>query len=795
MTSSILRALALLLSWAVLAPATARAATYRDYLIAWQSTSYRSEGSCQDTSRLHQEGQANFSINAMPLPTRTIPGHYRVDSHGNDTNIFGAPFNATLLRWGPNQFYFNVMLAQPDQSCVITDDIVQLETGGLTARPLFLVKRRGTAYSGTTSVALDLKEINPRLSENLANLERVLEDRKWQLLSIHGDLARAQAELDLLAELKGEIDELSKRPLDSITEADLNDILSRYGGVDPRVLSQLQQLLRDLKEDLAALRTEIDRIMSDFRGQMGGLDDWLAGTPPTGSPDLGDSGTYDPDLDPGSIPDVETPDLDVGDDFDPDNDPYLAYATQVLQQLETTRSAGVVVNRSGFMTIVRSWRQNQGIFEKAIQSRASVSMEEVGAFINARDMVWNVVRESMDEAGWFLDTPVRPSTKALIAYLRKRPEAAHQADGLQSNLNLWQGDAPTAQQNEILNTLDGLHGGWQSVEDGAAVEDPSIISTLLSIGDSAQVIIKEVALFGVGMTPVGDFIDFCEVITGWETCMPNGTQLSTGERVFTAMGMVVGTGRFWRAVGNAVTPVGKVVADRCEALIKRWYDIPDKVKREELVERLGQEAIDHVDGLSGKDVERLLNGLGDSAVQRLAKHLKKAGLLQLEKLSMLQIPAAKRSHAVANGGHVKSMGTMKGKTVAQLEAELQARGFTKNADGNWVHDDFSVVRISPGTSTKPPYFRREITTVKGNTNRDAIAVKVTGVTIEDDLGSVEYVFSLPEWADDTIGVSKQIRNWFASMVNRSPNDLDEFGQELLELEKYWGKQTHFDLEP
>ncbi|WP_342377049.1 hypothetical protein NVS55_37375 [Myxococcus stipitatus] len=790
-----LRVLSLLLACAALAPLGAHA-NYRQYLIAWQSTSFRSQESCLDVSGLYQEGQANFHVNNTPLPTYTLPGHFKRHSGGDETNLYGAQFSAVLLNWGNNTFRFNVHVVDSPQTCVVADDIVTLETGGLTARPLFLVQRRGTAYAGQTTLTLDLSEINPRLAENLVNLERVLQDRKWQLLSIHGSLAAAQAELDRLAELKGEIDELSKRPLDAITEADLNDILSRYSDLDPRVLSQLRQLLSDLKEDIAALRTELNRIMSEFRGQMSGLDDWLAGTPPANAPNLEDPKTYEPGLDPDQLPEVELPDLGVGDDFDPDNDPYLAYAQQVLQQLATTTQGGVVVNRAGYMTIVRSWRQNQDIFEKAIQARASVSREEVGAFISARDLVLDEVRLAMDEDGWFLDTPVRQSTKSLIEYLRQRPEARHQADGLQSNLNLWHGTA-TPQQDAILDTLDGLHGGWQSVEEGAAAEDPSIISTLLSIGDSAQVIIKEVALLGVGMTPAGDFIDFCEVATGWETCMPGGAQLSTGERMFTALGMVVGTGRFWRGVGNALPTVSKPIADRCETLIKRWSaDIPNKTRREELVERLGEDAVAFVDGLDGKDVERLLNTLGDATVRKLAKHLEAQGLRELELFKMLQIPDAKRLHAVSNGRAVKDLGTMKGKTLADLKAALKAKGFREVTPGNWVHDDCSVVRISPGVDGKPPYFRREISMVPGKyEGHDTIAVKVTGAMEgNDDIGYTE-VFSLPEWAEPYIGVSTQMNKWFARFVGKDPKDLGEFGPELLAIKDYWVKQTHFDLEP
>ncbi|SEU37833.1 hypothetical protein SAMN05443572_112254 [Myxococcus fulvus] len=794
------RALTLLLAGAALAPDHADA-TYRNYAIAWKSTSFRSQGSCQVTTGLAQEGQANFSVNAVPLPTYTAPNRYVLYGNGDDSNIFTAGFNATLLRWGANHFYFGAAVTGSTQTCVIADDFVTLETGGLSARPLFMVKRRGTHFEGESSVMLDLKEINPGLSANLERLEQTLQDRKAQLLSLGGDLNAAQAELDRLAELKAEIDELSKRPLDSITEADLNDILSRYGDIDPRVRSALQQLLRDLKKDLEALRTELTRIMTEFRGQMGELDDWLAGTPPPSGPDLGDSGTYQPGKDAEDIPDVELPDLNVPDDFDPDNDPYLAYAQQVLQQLETTRQNGAVVNRSGFMSITRSWRQNQDIFEKAIQTRGSaVSQEEVGAFINARTLVLNTVRQHMDEEGWFLDTPVRPSTKALIEYLRGRADTRNQADGLQANLNLWQGASPTAQQDAILETLDGLRGGWQSVENGALAEDPNIITRLFGIGEEAQVIIKEVAFFGLALTPVGDFIDLCEVVTGWEHCIPGGRRLEVGERMFSGLGLIVGSGKFWRGVADAVAPLGKAIANECESLIRAWNDLPDNFTRMHMVQALGPQAIPHVGGLTGKEVKRIMVNVGEEHVSKLAQLLKKKGLRELEEMSMLSLPALKRQYALTHGQAVKALGTMPGKTVAELKTRLQQLNFTELApagSGNWVHVDGSVVRIQAATPSRPAYFRREIADPAGNINRDAIVAKVTGAKKFDDDGYPidEDVFSPPEWTDSA-GAMNQVRNWFAATMNVRPDEvLSKYPDAINELEKVWMKQTHFDLLP
>lgn len=769
-------------------------ASYRDYLIAWQSISYKGLGSCLDLYQLNVEGAPHFQVNAVPIPTRTIPGNF-VGNTQIQRNLFGAPFNSTLLRWGQNHFFFETDTSGGGRECTISDEIVTLQTGGFTARPLFTIKRIGTKFEGVSEVSLSLREINPGLSDNIMRLEDALERRKLQLVSIYGSIEAAKAEIALLDKLRAEIDELSKRPLDSISEQDLKNILDKYAGIDPGVYNALVQLLRDLKGDLEALRAELNRIITDFRGQMAGLDDLLLSAPPAGAPDLDSSGTYIPDMDTGSLPDVEIPDVGVGDDFDENQDPYRAYAQRVLEQLQGTEANGEVMDRGAFLSIVRSWRQNQAAFEQSILSRGVVSQEEVGAFLNAQQMVLTHVRNFMDEEGWFHDTPVRPTTRSLIAYLRQRQDAAAQAEALQAQLNYWRGSEPSLQQKLILDSLDALFGGWQSVEAGAMDEDPSILSKLLSIGDSAEVIIKEVALFGIGFTPVGDFIDFCEVVTGWETCNPNGKQLTTGERMITTLGIVGGSGKFWRFVATStVSAVAMTVMKNAAELIERWWDIR-KERRLELLNLLGEDVIKKVTNISGKEMEHLLTRLGSPAVKKLGAHLDGKALQELEKLSMLELPGRVIDHVLTKGQSVKRLDIVPNETLVDFEKRLtdmkfKSAGLGENGDKIWVHSDFSVVRIAQGNSTTPPYYRKEITLVAGQYNRDAIAAKVTGTISEGG----DAVLSPPEWSELTTGAGDQVRDWFASKLNKDPDEIvSKYGSELETMRNWWVSQTHFNL--
>ncbi|MBM7112134.1 hypothetical protein [Archangium primigenium] len=788
----------LLLTGPVLLAAGSARASSRGYEIKWQCTSFKAAGSCLDVAFLGVEGQANFAVNSVPIPTRTIPGHFIRDQYQNEQNLYGAPFSSALLRWGPNQFFFDVQAQSPSQSCVIADDIVTLETGGLTARPLFMVARRGTAFHGAADVSLDLREINPGLSENIMRLEDAFERRKLQLTSIADNIEAAKAELALLDKLRADINELAKRPLDSISEQDLENLLQKYEGIDPSVRREFVQLLRDLKADIETLRSELNRIMADFRGQMGALDDWLVSAPPSGAPDLDAPGTYTPGLETETLPPVQLPDVNVGDDFDESKDPYLAYAMNVLNQLQGTEANDEVVNRGAFLSIVRSWRQNQNVMEKSLQSRGVVSQEEVGAFLNAQQMVLTHVRGFMDEQGWFHDSPVRPTTKSLIAYLRKRPDTNAQAEALQAQLNYWRGTEPSLQQKLILDTLDSLTGGWRAVDEGALAEDPTILTQLLRIGDSAEVLIKEVTLFGVGLTPVGDFIDLCEVVTGWETCNPQGNQLTTGDRMVTSLGIVGGSGKFWRFVAaSTVSAVGMTVAKKAADLIERWIDL-SKERRKELLTVLGEPVIERITNISGKQVEALLKRLGPETVKKLGAHLDGKALQELEKLSMLTIPdPSRRLHVLTHGQSVKGLGAMDGTRLADFENSLKSLGFknaglAENGDKVWTHVDCSVIRVAPARSSSPPYFRKEISMTPGQYNRDAIAAKVTSTVSEEG----ELVLSLPEWSESTIGASPQVTAWFANKLKKSVSEVRaNHGAELEEMRKWWASQTHFNLLP
>jgi hypothetical protein len=55
-------------------------------------------------------------------------------------------------------------------------------------------------------------------------------------------------------------------------------------------------------------------------------------------------------------------------------------------------------------------------------------------------------------------------------------------------------------------------------------------------------------------------LDFCELVTGTEFCMPGGRELSTFERSMAGVGLLAGNGALWRTLGTVGKTTVKVAA-------------------------------------------------------------------------------------------------------------------------------------------------------------------------------------------------------------------------------------------
>ena len=256
---------------ALLLPSTASAGV--PYQVQWLFT--EENPACEPADLTAHDGEAFFRVNDTPLPTHQLPGALVANTDGSESNAAQAEFDSALLRFGDNNFLFQATNESGDNSCVHSRNLVSLVSAPLGLnKPLFNVRRDGTAFVGNSKVSLGLAEINPPLARDIINLETVTADNRAWLIDHASEVGDLAGKLSLLQQLDTELRDLVTRPLDEIAKIDLDAILDRYAGVvDEATRAALDQLIVDLKQSVLDLETELASLIDDFGSQPGGYAD------------------------------------------------------------------------------------------------------------------------------------------------------------------------------------------------------------------------------------------------------------------------------------------------------------------------------------------------------------------------------------------------------------------------------------------------------------------------------------------------------------------------------------------
>ncbi len=520
------------------------------YDIHWVRTV--SDPKCETAELGRNNGTAFFQVNETPLPTYNLPGSLMTHADGSQSAVADAGFDSVLLRVGSNAFSFGVWNSTGSDLCVQSREIVTLVSASLgIEKPLFNVRREGTAYFGISPVSLSLSEINPPLARDIVNLEaEIAAERKW-LLENASKAAGLAARLDLLQQLDTELHDLVSRPLDEISEVDLDAILDRYEGVvDEATRASLEQLLADLKKSVQDLKDELSSLLDQFGAQADAVADLVTqGAEAAGfTPD--DPFGYS--LGPGDVPWVEIPDVSgVSGAFDPGKDPYAAYADAVIESLSQDVEGGKVVLRGDFVTNVRAWRANTAAIEKALLARVSVSQAETSAFLKAQIRVTDYVRKYMDASDWFLDSPIPPDVRAQVDGVLKNA-FAELAEEMKDNLNQWDSFTLNLEETGLVEMICAFGGAVSTVGE---IAQPYV--------EVMQTLVHGTTRIGIGFVPyAGSALDLCEAVTGKMYCLPGGKSLTDEERVGSAVGFGFGQiMKAWAGIKTVgVKPGAKIVA-------------------------------------------------------------------------------------------------------------------------------------------------------------------------------------------------------------------------------------------
>jgi hypothetical protein len=593
---------------ALLAPVHARAGT--PYTIQWFMVEHPS--SCEH-ARITRPSY--FKVNHTPVPTFEVPGAFAVHPDDSETNEAEAPFDSVLLDWGKNHVDFEVYKLDGDNSCVDASEIVHLVSAPLgLKKPLFDIWRNGTAFKGTATLNLGLEEINPPLARDIANLEAEIEAERMWLIGHAAEVEALSKRLDMLRQLETELHDLVTRPLDEIAGVDLDAIFDRYADViDDATRAALKQLLEDLKKSIVELENELASLIDQFGAQADAVVDLATAGAEAAGFDPEDPSGYA--LGSAETPWVEIPDVsDVKGAFQEGYDPYATYADAVLATLATFVDGGQVVARASFAANVRAWRENQAALEKALLERESVSKAETNAFLNAQLKVTTYLLQFMDASYWYLDSPVPADLRADVdGVLTNRfgPLAGEMKD----NLNQWEGPGLDLEETQLVETIRAFAGAVSAVSD-----------VLTPYAEVMQTLVHATSRIAVGFVPyVGPTLDLCEAVTGKMFCLPGAKELSTEERIFSAVGFGFGSvSKAWSAVKNSgVNPGAKAVAQGVLSLSDEFALVLQASRRttyKTLRGAVGTIA-NEFEAKAGlylmKDQGRALIGVGDDGVRKV----------------------------------------------------------------------------------------------------------------------------------------------------------------------------------
>ncbi|CAN99046.1 putative secreted protein [Sorangium cellulosum So ce56] len=603
------RLVALVTALAVLAPSFAWAGT--PYRLDWERTELSS--SCEGAFLV---GHNFFSVNDTPLTTYEVPGALLELPDGTQTNRAETEFDSVLLQMGANAFHFHVKNSAGDDWCTESHEVVHLvsEPLGLN-KPLFNVRRSGTAFHGDTTLDLSLAEINPALARDIEILLAEIAKERAALVANARAVGLFAEKMDLLQQLDTELKDLVSRPLDEISRTDLEAILDRYkDAVAPETRAAMEQLVDDLKQSVSDLEDELARLMDEFGAQADEVADLATEDARAEGWDPDDPQAYA--LGESEVPWVEVPDVaEVDGAFDEGRDPYAAYADAVLAVLEADVSGRVVVFRADFVANVRAWRSNSAALEIALRDRMGVSLAETNAFLKAQNRITGFVRQFMDASDWFEDSPIPPDLRAQVDTVLK-PRFDALADQMKDNLNLWTGGGLDLEQTQLYQTISAFAGAMSTVAEGFE-----------AYAEVMQTLVHATTRIGVGFVPVvGPTLDLCEAVTGKEWCVPSGRELSDEERIFSGLGFGLGAvGHIWHGVAAAgalpprgiriageISKVDKVVVKGFEVWRLRGFKTLKGHVTEAAFNTFEKAAISHM-----THEGRALLGVGDGGVRKM----------------------------------------------------------------------------------------------------------------------------------------------------------------------------------
>ena len=470
--------------------------------------------------------------------------------------------------------------------------------------------------SATFAQGWSLHELNSSLSNELSNVLEIIDDEldgtnvDSSTLNDHRDQIPWE-KVDRLIELQREIlDLLDDRIFDDITVEELLNILDRYMDVlTQELVDALLSFFDTLLNELEDLRAQLESDISEARNEYSDLADVLTDSFENYGIDPEHHDYHNPIVIGELLPPVELP---HPSEPPGESNVYLELALEMIGLLEQTVSGDFVTDREGFLGVWSVWINwyLHTLDFLTCQSPTVCSPLEGGRqrhytdLSQANSLVYGFVVDYFDtNSGLFLDVKSDLDGEVLNAL-----------DDIEEVF----GTEKRAELREVLNLRDGdlwdpnYVTDWDVVElrdlqyamiifvgtlgmviqqqlDGMGYGDPEFAGygdpDFEALNDAKQIALDAVKIMSliyrvpIGFLPVaGPFFDLCEAATGHEWCVPDGRELSTGERALALASAFLGSAAFWSVTSNVFGGIANNILGGFSAAATKTSEIVSQIQ-------------------------------------------------------------------------------------------------------------------------------------------------------------------------------------------------------------------------
>lgn len=488
-----------------------------------------------DISAIPMQDNLNFAtVNGRPVPFKIDQSSIRYDRGKIVRSRATSCFPSALLKSKSNTIEFKYQYGDGSPLRGGSSSTLYANYGKPTQRIICSESRQGSTVglrgcSGT--MILDLQDLDPALKRRIADLQ--VESRSLDI-----ELRKQNHELEAL---KARLEYYAKLDVDKISPEEVREISDDL----EYVANAMEQLRFRANLDREQVESEIVEMLVPEKGDS--VDTIL-----DKSYDL----SNDRILGPLFIPDLKLMESTI--------EAYTLGGTKEKTTVElqnayervkknTIRELETSVQTQNFKKadqVISGWKLAREEMFRRMKDRKAGALE-LDMFRNLVADVEAGIGRYFDSDGFYKAAQIPVDIKNLVS---KGTKTGNQfADEIRIAMNKNIQDRLNAEQkvNQInfymmMRAYDELIA-FQTSQDKVNLAPQArkeIEKGLLGMVESGFRI-------GVSFTPVGKFVDFCELVTGRMLCKPGGEELTTADRALAGLGIFVGSGVVLRKLANS----------------------------------------------------------------------------------------------------------------------------------------------------------------------------------------------------------------------------------------------------